>query len=71
MSGFSFDQLSVHGQSRAGLRGAQQGACVEVAVTHAAVGVRDSKDRDGGVFVVGAQQWSAFTTRVKNGKFDR
>ncbi|WP_190812540.1 DUF397 domain-containing protein [Saccharopolyspora pogona] len=58
------------GEWRKSRRSAQQGACVEVAVSDEAVGVRDSKDLDGGFFVVSPAQWSAFTTRVKSGQFD-
>ncbi|MGW3469372.1 DUF397 domain-containing protein [Saccharopolyspora sp. NPDC000995] len=41
-------------------------------VSDEAVGVRDSKDLDGGFFLVSPAQWSAFTftTRVKSGQFD-
>ncbi|WP_184729479.1 DUF397 domain-containing protein [Saccharopolyspora phatthalungensis] len=59
------------GRWRKSSRSAQQGACVEVAVTYAAVGIRDSKDRDGAVFVVSPAQWSAFTARIKDGHFNR
>lgn len=37
-----------------------QGDCVEVALTPAAVHVRDSKDRDGGDFAVSARSWAEF-----------
>ena len=46
------------------------GQCVEVAVTSAAVGVRDSKDRGAGHFAVAPGRWMAFTARVKTGAFD-
>jgi hypothetical protein len=36
----------------------------------AAVAVRDSKDRDGGTLVVGAEQWVGFLGDVKRGAFD-
>ena len=48
----------------------QGGQCVEVAVTDAAVGVRDTKARELGHFTVNPQQWAAFTSRVKAGEFD-
>lgn len=49
------------------------GNCVEVGPVgdaSARVAVRDSKDRDGGVFLVGAAQWTGFTTSLKHGRFD-
>lgn len=39
--------------------------CVEVATTATRVGVRDSKDRDGGTLVFSRAQWSAFIADVK------
>ncbi|MEU6264245.1 DUF397 domain-containing protein [Saccharopolyspora shandongensis] len=36
------------------------GACVEIAVTPTVVGVRDSKDRDGGTLVLSHDQWQTF-----------
>lgn len=41
------------------------GACVEVALTADAVGVRDSKNRGGGTLVFGAAQWSSFLYGIK------
>ena len=46
------------------------GQCVEVAVTSAAVGVRDTKNRAAGHFEVSPAQWEAFTGKVKAGDFD-
>lgn len=37
------------------------GACVEVAVTRQLVGVRDTKDRDGGTLAFDRAQWDSFT----------
>ncbi|MFD9890580.1 DUF397 domain-containing protein [Amycolatopsis sp. NPDC059027] len=37
-----------------------QGGCVEVAVAPGIVGVRDTKDRQGGTLTVPAAAWSAF-----------
>lgn len=51
-------------------RTVEHNQCVEVALTSAAVGVRDTKDRDGGHFTVTAAQWSAFVDRVKAGDRD-
>jgi predicted metallo-beta-lactamase superfamily hydrolase len=46
------------------------GACVEVATLDRAVGVRDSKDRQGPVLVFGFDEWSAFLAGVRDGEFD-
>lgn len=43
--------------------------CVEVAGDPpGAVAVRDSKNRDGGVHVVGKSAWRAFVSSVKHGR---
>lgn len=47
------------------------GTCVEVASVPGAFGVRDSKDRDGGMLVFGLASWSSFAAGVKTGWFDR
>ena len=47
------------------------GACVEVALREAAVGMRDSKDPAGLVLVFGADQWRGFLTDLRAGRFDR
>lgn len=36
--------------------------CVEVALAPALVGIRDTKDRDGGTLVLPASAWTAFRT---------
>lgn len=41
------------------------GACVEVAVAPQVVGVRDTKDRDGGTLTFDRRAWSAFTAGLK------
>ncbi|MBB5070577.1 DUF397 domain-containing protein [Saccharopolyspora gloriosae] len=42
------------------------GNCVEIAtLPDGACAVRDTKDREGGVLVVGASQWSAFLTHIQ------
>ena len=47
------------------------GNCVEVASAMGAiVGVRDSKDADGGVLVFSPDAWAAFMGRVKDGRLD-
>jgi hypothetical protein len=45
--------------------------CVEVAKNvPGIVGVRDSKDRDGGVLTFGPEAWREFLGGVKAGEFD-
>ncbi|MGW5647172.1 DUF397 domain-containing protein [Saccharopolyspora sp. NPDC003752] len=39
---------------------AAEGNCVEVALAPGLVGVRDTKDRDGGTLVFSRAQWAAF-----------
>lgn len=41
--------------------------CVEVRLTEAAVGVRDSKNADGPRLVFAARGWKAFLARVSSG----
>lgn len=41
------------------------GACVEVAVTDAAVGVRDSKKREAGMLAVDRAAWHGFLASVQ------
>lgn len=38
--------------------------CVEIAITAAAIGVRDSKNPTGGVLAVPPTVWTAFTTAL-------
>lgn len=49
-------------------RSSNGGQCVEVAVTDAAVGVRDTKNRGQGHFTVDRGQWAAFLNHVKAGR---
>ncbi|GGI81604.1 hypothetical protein GCM10011581_18830 [Saccharopolyspora subtropica] len=42
------------------------GACVEVAVMPEVIGVRDSKDRDGGTLTFGPEQWRAFLNKLND-----
>ena len=64
------------GATRSGWRkscysNANGGHCVQVALNlRDAVAVRDSKDPDGPTLAFAADQWPAFTTRVKSGLFD-
>lgn len=39
--------------------------CVEVAISGRGVGVRDSKNRDGGALTFPAARWSAFLTALR------
>ncbi|MEV6231885.1 DUF397 domain-containing protein [Saccharopolyspora shandongensis] len=45
--------------------------CVEVGFTLGAVGIRDTKDRDGGHLAVPVPSWHRFIGAVKGGTFDR
>ncbi|GAA4231974.1 hypothetical protein GCM10022254_30660 [Actinomadura meridiana] len=45
------------------------GNCVEVANLDATVGVRDSKAPNAGHLAFTPQEWSAFLTEVKSGRF--
>ena len=45
--------------------------CVEVAAGAATVAVRDSKHPEGGELAFGASAWTAFTTAIKRGGYDR
>lgn len=46
------------------------GDCVEVAELSTVIGVRDSKDRNGGMLAVGAEGWHAFLTDLRTGRHD-
>jgi Domain of unknown function (DUF397) len=54
-----------HKSARSGSAG-----CVEVATLDRAVGVRDSKDRQGPVLVFRHDEWNAFLAGVRDGEFD-
>jgi hypothetical protein len=45
--------------------------CVEVGHSGAAIGVRDTKNRQGEVLNFAAAQWGAFISGVRSGEFDR
>ncbi|MFC0862242.1 DUF397 domain-containing protein [Sphaerimonospora cavernae] len=45
-------------------------SCVEVAITDTVIGVRDTKDREGGTLVFNRDEWRAFLGGVRNGEFD-
>ncbi|MDI2029005.1 DUF397 domain-containing protein [Saccharopolyspora sp. TS4A08] len=46
-------------------RSAVEGNCVEVAVAPEVVGVRDSKDRQGGVLVFSSDRWAEFVEGLR------
>ncbi|MGW5644013.1 DUF397 domain-containing protein [Saccharopolyspora sp. NPDC003752] len=48
---------------------ASQSDCVEVGTGTDVVGVRDTKDRDGGTLVFQPQAWGSFLTAVKAERF--
>jgi Domain of unknown function (DUF397) len=51
--------------------GTNGGACVEVARSlPGVVAVRDSKDRDGGVLMLGPEAFAALTAGIRAGDFD-
>ncbi len=46
--------------------------CVEVGTaTDGTIGVRDTKNRDGGILEFTAGEWNAFLAGAKDGEFDR
>ncbi|MGI8310584.1 DUF397 domain-containing protein [Saccharopolyspora hattusasensis] len=47
------------------------GNCVEVAAGGECTGVRDTKDRAGGVLIVPARQWGTFIAAAKSGRYHR
>ncbi|GAA1870655.1 DUF397 domain-containing protein [Actinomadura bangladeshensis] len=51
-------------------RSGQNGDCVEVADLAAEVGVRDSKAPDAGHLSFGPQNWTAFVTDIRGGRYD-
>ncbi|MEV0644713.1 DUF397 domain-containing protein [Phytomonospora sp. NPDC050363] len=50
---------------RRSTRSGQTGNCVEVADLGVGVGVRDTKDRDGGTLVISAGEWANFVDSLK------
>ncbi|MGW0892521.1 DUF397 domain-containing protein [Saccharopolyspora sp. NPDC002578] len=47
------------------------GNCVEVAITPAVIGVRDTKNRAAGHFTTDHVRWNEFLTAVKSGRYSR
>jgi hypothetical protein len=60
-----FSNAAWHKSSRSG-----GGGCVEVAIVERAIGIRDSKDRQGPVLVFRFDEWDAFLAGVRDGEFD-
>ncbi|GAA4979409.1 DUF397 domain-containing protein [Actinopolymorpha pittospori] len=46
------------------------GNCVEVGASTTHIGVRDTKDRDGGMLTVSPAAWGSFLDSIKAGEFD-
>lgn len=46
-----------------------QGNCVEVGFAATTIGVRDTKDRDGGTLVLTADQWTGFLHAIEHGRY--
>ncbi|PKW14286.1 DUF397 domain-containing protein [Saccharopolyspora spinosa] len=55
---------------RVSSRSGGQGQCVEVALTSNVVGVRDTKNRNGGTLAVAPEIWTGFVTKIKHGELD-
>ncbi|MEU8304637.1 DUF397 domain-containing protein [Actinomadura sp. NPDC048955] len=51
--------------------GATDEACVELAALPEGVGVRDSKDPEGGRLTVGGEAFESLLRRIKDGALDR
>ncbi|RCW37478.1 uncharacterized protein DUF397 [Halopolyspora algeriensis] len=47
------------------------GNCVEVGFTIEAIGVRDTKARQGGQLTLAPARWHSFLTALKHGTYDR
>lgn len=45
--------------------------CLEVGLEGEAVGVRDTKDRDGGLLCISPTRWAAFVGAVKDDRYER
>ncbi|PKW14119.1 DUF397 domain-containing protein [Saccharopolyspora spinosa] len=54
---------------RKSTRSASQSNCVEVGAGTDVVGVRDTKDRDGGTLAFQSQAWASFLAAVKAERF--
>jgi uncharacterized protein DUF397 len=65
MSTFNASKHSIEASWRKSRRSASNTHCVEVTVATGVVGVRDTKDRDGGTLVFTPAQWTSFTASLK------
>ncbi|MFH9615013.1 DUF397 domain-containing protein [Streptomyces pratensis] len=61
---------SFTGWYKSSFSGANQGECLEVAVGHPDVPVRDSKTPHGPVIAFSAPHWTTFVAAVVDGRFD-
>jgi hypothetical protein len=52
-------------------QGSENTDCVEVAKFSAVIGIRDSKNPDGGELAVSGGEFAALLGKVKRGEFDR
>lgn len=50
-------------------RSSGQGACIEVGRLPELVGVRDTKDRDGGTLAIHTDAWQSFLTALRQGRY--
>ncbi|WP_242911020.1 DUF397 domain-containing protein [Actinomadura terrae] len=61
------DKLTSGPWRKSSYSGGQSGQCVEVAETYALVGIRDSKNPEGGHLSIGRPAFAALVWRVKAG----
>ncbi|MEU8345547.1 DUF397 domain-containing protein [Spirillospora sp. NPDC048832] len=66
MDGSKLPQTTWRKSSRSG----QNGNCAEVTVLAAKVGVRDNKAPDAGHLSFSPQNWTAFVSNVRDGRYD-
>ncbi|GAB3560468.1 hypothetical protein J2S53_003368 [Actinopolyspora lacussalsi] len=52
-------------------RSHQKTNCVEIALSSQAVGIRDTKDRQGGTLTVSPAAWAGFLNHLKTGDYDQ
>ncbi|SFE63593.1 protein of unknown function [Actinopolyspora alba] len=50
--------------------GGNGGNCVEVGFAREVIGVRDTKDRDGGTLAVNSTAWTSFLDAIKSDRLD-
>ncbi|APU18746.1 DUF397 domain-containing protein [Actinoalloteichus sp. GBA129-24] len=59
-----------HDNWRKSSRSGSQSDCVEIGQTPGIVGIRDTKNRDGGALMVDRAAFAAFLTSVKTGRLN-